>query len=116
MLIAPRSASLSPMSGKAVTCKCRHSPSERRIHIVCETGLPLGEHPHHRPIFRRDGVAVVVDGGDARGPLRGGHFAGFVEALIEDRLGRLVVVDERALGVDEEDRRGDRSSRAASPE
>ena len=34
--------------------------------------------------------------GDARGPLGGGHFARLVEAPIEDRLGRLVVVDERA--------------------
>ena len=37
------------------------------------------------------------DGGDARGPLRGGHFSGFVEPLVEDRLRALVVVDERTL-------------------
>ena len=85
MLIAPKSRPFSPTSGKAVTCRCRHSP-------------PVTAHPHRagdRTCSRRArapsgrslggiGIAVLVDGSEARGPFRGRHFACLVEALVED--------------------------------
>src|SRR5215813_9152175 len=66
----------------------------------------LREHAHHRSIFGRNGLAVVVHGSQARGPFTGRDFSSLVEAGMEDRLCGLVVEDERALGVDEQDGRG----------
>src|SRR5215472_1802730 len=66
----------------------------------------LREHAHHRSIFRRNGLAVVVQGGQAGGPFSGRNFSGFVKALMEDRFRRLVVEDQRTHGIDEQDGRG----------
>src|SRR5215472_7299801 len=66
----------------------------------------LREHAHHRSIFRRNGLALVVQSGQARSPLSGGNLSGLVKALMEDRFCRLVVEDQRAHGVDKQDGRG----------
>src|SRR4029453_3057555 len=67
----------------------------------------LGQRAHHRSMVRRKWIAIVIDSGDERGPLCGRQFARFVEAMIEDRLCRLVVVDEGTRRIDKEDRRRD---------
>jgi hypothetical protein len=55
-----------------------------------------------RDALRREGRAVVTGGLERGAPRRLVHLADLVVAASEDLLGRLVVEEEVALGVDEE--------------
>ena len=66
-------------------------------------GPALREHQHHRSAFRGDGVAGVVFGSEKRAPHIFRHFTGFVIVLAKNGFCGLVVVDECAGCVDQQD-------------
>src|SRR6185436_8036977 len=57
-------------------------------------------------ILGRDRVALLVGNGDQSVPLFDGDFTRFFEALIQNRLGRFVIENQRSRSVHEEDGHG----------
>src|SRR5262249_13029695 len=70
-------------------------------------GAALGVRDHERHLLRWQCTPGVVRGSEDRRPLGGRHLAGLIEATAEDALRGLVVEDERARRVDQEDRHGE---------
>ena len=101
---APSSSPHCPFSGIAAISRRRRTPSSPRIQI--------------RPCAGRCSASAIASGSfsvgigapravrrlEHRRPLLERHRAGLVEATAEQLFGRLVVVDEVAVGVDDEDR------------
>ena len=70
-------------------------------------GLFFRVSQHQGPLFDRNRIAIKITDGKKRSPFGGQHIARFIVALIENDLGVLVVINERAFGVDDDYRRGE---------
>src|SRR5262249_18696020 len=69
---------------------------------VCR--MALAQRDHERHLLWGYLVAAAFGGEVDGGPFIGRHLAGFLESVPEDRLGGLVVEDQRPGRIDDEDR------------
>src|SRR5439155_18208109 len=67
-------------------------------------GLAARQRDHERQLLRCDWFALLVVRSEYRCPFQGRHGAGLVEAVAEYRLGLLVVIQQIAMRVHQEDR------------
>ena len=101
---APRNSSLEPddrdRGDLDVAAHAVHALDEEPL-----VGRPAARERHHqRQVGGRNRPVVLVERREDLRPARGRHLAGLLEALAEDALGRLVVEQEIAVGIDEEQR------------
>ena len=75
----------------------------RLLHTLVPEKILKGD--HEREIIGRHWLAILRERPKSSAPFLDGHFERLLVSHAEDQFRRLVVVDERALGVDEEDRR-----------
>ena len=70
-------------------------------------GPALGERQHQGSAFVCDGIPRLIFEREEIAPFGGGHFPGFIEALTQNQFGGFIVINERALGFNEDDGHGE---------